>query len=76
MEPEYVWMDQVRQCLDIIYVFLVSDDVVWDFEFIIWSESVVLVFAHVIVEIVIQQCHNQSTIFVICDSATVVALCS
>lgn len=49
-------------------------DIVRDLELLIWPELIILILAHFVVKEVIQQSHNQSTIFVIGNSTTVIAL--
>lgn len=50
-----------------------SADIVRDFKFIIRTKPISLTLAHLVIEVIVQQCDDQSSIFVVRDPATVVA---
>lgn len=74
MEAKHIRMYEVGECLDMVDILLVGSDVVWDFEAIIRAKFVLLALTYVDVEIIIKEGHDQSAVFIISHTPTIVAL--
>lgn len=74
MESEDIGMDEMRERFDVFDVLILGCDS-WDDECRIRRERVVLIFQHLVIEIVIEESCNESSIFIVCDSASIVTFC-
>ena len=73
MEAEDVGVDEVGECLDVVEVLLVCVEFGY-FEDVFGSESVCFIVEHFVIEVVIEQRDDESPVFVVGDSSSVVAL--
>lgn len=75
MEAEDVGMDEMWQCLDVIKILLMCVEF-RHFKDVLWSKFVSLIIEHLIIKVVIKQCNNQPSIFIISNSSTIITLCN
>ena len=73
MEAEDVGVDEVGECLDVVEVLLVCVEFGY-FEDVFGSESVCFIVENFVIEVVIEQRDDESPVFVVGDSSSVVAL--
>ena len=67
-------MDEMRQILNMINKLLMNTNIVRNSKVFCWTQCIVRVITHVAIKVILQQSNNQPSVFVVCDSTSIVTL--